>query len=257
MLVILAFFACIGPTLSYSPEKASADAPPTQFDSSRAMRHISEIAQRPHPLGSPEEASVRETIIKALTALGLSAEVQETTVVSQEDGSPYSAAIVKNIVARMKGADGNKAVMLSAHYDSVAMGPGANDDASGVATLLETMRALKAGSPLKNDVIVLLTDGEEIDLLGARAFVHEHPWAKDVGLVLNFEARGTNGPEIMFETSANNGWLIDEFVKAAPHPVANSLSYDIYKILPNDTDMTIFKGAGIPGLNFAHIGGVS
>jgi Peptidase family M28 len=257
MLAALAFFAFIGPGLAYSPEKASSDAPLTQFGSSRAMQHINVIAQRPHPLGSPEEARVREILIQELNALDLNAEVQETTVVSQKDGAPCSAAIVKNIVARMKGASNNKAVMLSAHYDSVAMGPGANDDASGVATILETMRALRTGPPLQNDVIVLLTDGEEIDLLGARAFVHEHPWAKDVGLVLNFEARGTNGPEIMFETSLNNGWLIGEFVKAAPHPVANSLSYDIYKILPNDTDLSVFKQAGIPGLNFAHIGGVS
>ena len=48
-----------------------------------------------------------------------------------------------------------------AHYDSVPFGPGAADDGAGVVTLLETARALKAGPPLKNDVIFLFTDGEE------------------------------------------------------------------------------------------------
>jgi hypothetical protein len=74
--------------------------------------------------------------------------------------------------------------------------------------------------------------------------------------VLNFEARGTSGPVILFETSDQNAWLIDNVSKAASHPVANSLSYEIYKRLPNDTDLTVFKRAGYPGLNFAFIEGV-
>jgi hypothetical protein len=117
------------------------------------------------------------------------------------------------------------------------------------------MRALKAGPPLKNDVICLLTDGEEVGLMGARAFVGEHPWARDVALVLNFEARGNGGPSLMFETSEGNGWLIEKFADAAPHPMTNSLLYEIYKHLPNDSDLTIFKQAGYAGLNFAYIDG--
>jgi hypothetical protein len=106
---------------------------------------------------------------------------------------------------------------------------------------------------LKNDIIFLFTDGEEVGLLGAKAFVDEHPWAKDVGLVLNFEARGSSGPSLMFETSNGNGWLIGELAQAAPRPMANSLSYEIYKLLPNNTDLTIFKRANLPGMNFAYI----
>ena len=124
--------------------------------------------------------------------------------------------------------------------------------------MLETLRALRAsGTPLRNDVIFLFTDGEENGLLGAHAFIDEHRWAKDVGLALNFEARGNSGPSIMFETSDENGWLIKEFAKAAPHPMANSLAYEIDKLLPNDTDFTVVKQAGLPGFNFAYIEGVS
>jgi MFS family permease len=126
-----------------------------------------------------------------------------------------------------------------------------------VAALLETLRALKESAPLKNDVILLFTDGEETGLLGAQAFVREHPWAKDAGVVLNFEARGNSGPSLMFETSGQNGWLIGELAKAAPYPIANSLSYEIYKLLPNDTDFTIFRGAGLSGMNFAFIEGLT
>ena len=119
----------------------------------------------------------------------------------------------QNVLARIKGQGppGKKALMLCAHYDSVHEGPGASDNAAGVAVVLETLRALKAGPPLERDVIALFTDGEECGLLGSRLFVNEHPWAKEVGIVLNFDARGNSGPSIMFETSDGNGWLISQY----------------------------------------------
>ena len=107
-----------------------------------------------------------------------------------------------------------------------------------------------------NDVIILLSDGEEIGLFGAKAFVGDHPWVKDVGLVLNFEARGNEGPAFMFETSDHNGWLVKEFVQTASLPVAHSFIYNLYKLMPNDTDLTIFKDAGLNGLNFAFAEGL-
>jgi hypothetical protein len=157
----------------------------------------------------------------------------------------------------LKGSGNGKAVLLVAHYDSREESFGASDDGSSVATLLETMRTLKAGEPLKNDVIVLFTDAEEEGMLGAQVFVAENEWARDVDLVLNFEARGNTGPVMMFESSDNNGWLIGEFAKAAPFPFANSLSYEIYRLLPNDTDLTVFKEAGLSGFNFANIDGIT
>jgi Zn-dependent M28 family amino/carboxypeptidase len=91
-------------------------------------------------------------------------------------------------------------VLLVAHYDGVGAGPAASDDGAGSAALLETMRALRARKqPLAHDIMVLFTDGEEAGLLGAAAFVREHPWAKDVAVILNFEARGTSGRSFMFE----------------------------------------------------------
>ena len=156
-----------------------------------------------------------------------------------------------------KGPKGKKALMLCAHYDSVPEGPGASDDAAGVAVVLETLRALKAGPPLDRDVIALLTDGEESGCLGAHVFVDEHPWANDVGIVLNFDARGNSGPSIMFETSDGNGWLIGKYAQAVHQPLATSVSMDIYKIMPNYSDLTVFKDAGMGGLNFAFGAGIA
>src|SRR5205085_9205138 len=103
-----------------------------------------------------------------------------------------------------------RALMLAAHYGSGPTGPGASEDAAGVASLLETLRALKSGPPLKNDLVVIFSDAEELGLVGAHAFADENPWMKDVALVLNFEARGSSGPSMMFETSDGNGAPIPE-----------------------------------------------
>jgi hypothetical protein len=261
-LRIAAFLLLLGSVFialeQQNPTRAVApSAPLTEFSSGRAMEKLRSISQRPHPVGSAEHAAVRDYIVRELTAIGLRPEIQKTTVISQGNNNFFRAATVENIVARLSGTASSKAVVLAAHYDSVPTSFGASDDGSGVAAILETARALRAGPPLKNDSIFLITDCEEVGLLGAKAFVEEHPLAKAGGLVFNFEARGNGGPSIMFETSNENGVLIAEFASAAPVPIANSLASEIYKHLPNDTDMSVFKKAGFSGLNFAFIRGLS
>lgn len=253
MLLCVAAFAFLAVYRLSPPSVVPASAPPAEFSAERAMKHLSVIADGPRPIGSSNHAEARDYILSELGAMGLSPEVQEATAVNLAWGLPFHAGTVRNVVARLRGTGDGKAILLVGHYDSVSSGPGASDDGSGVALILETVRALKAAPALKNDVIFLLSDGEEVGLLGAQAFVAEHPWAKDVKLVMNFEARGSGGPAIMFETSEQNGWLIREFGRAAPRPVANSMAYEVYRMLPNDTDLSVFKAAGLAGLNFAYI----
>ncbi|HKG14470.1 MAG TPA: M20/M25/M40 family metallo-hydrolase [Pyrinomonadaceae bacterium] len=252
--LFLAALAFVAVRLVQPPAAVPLDAPPAEFSSARAMRQLRVFARTPHPTGSGEIEHVRQYVVGELAALGVRAEIQEATVVPTQarTGWPAPAARVRNIVARVAGTSNSRALMLAAHYDSVPTGPGASDDGAGVVTLLETLRALKSGPPLKNDLILVFSDAEELGLMGARAFADAHPLMKDVGLVLNFEARGAGGPSLMFETSDGNGALIREMAEAAPHPVANSLMYAVYKRLPNDTDMTVYKRAGAAGLNFAY-----
>jgi hypothetical protein len=113
---------------------------------------------------------VREVIVRQQEELGLTPEIQETAVVDPQailDARMAVATSVRNVIARLPGTGGRKAVLLVAHYDSVATAPGGSDDSSGVAALLETARALRAGAPLVNDVILLFVDGEETGLLGS------------------------------------------------------------------------------------------
>ncbi|HWF02164.1 MAG TPA: M20/M25/M40 family metallo-hydrolase, partial [Candidatus Angelobacter sp.] len=252
-IILLVFIICgvIAVAFDVAPGPVN-DAALSAFSAGRALQHLSSIASAPHPINSAEHALVRDYILNAFRQVGMSPAVQKTAADDSDDG----AGSIENIICRLPGSTHDKAVLLVAHYDSVEEGPGASDDGVAVADILETARALKSQPQLKRDIIFLITDGEEAGLLGAKAFVAKHAWAKDVGVVLNFDARGTTGFSIMFETSAQNGWLISNFGAASSHPVANSLSYEIYKRLPNDTDFTIFRRAGYSGLNFAFINGL-
>lgn len=245
---LLILCACLSISSMAPPDLVPDTAPLTDFSSRRAMRHLSLISREPHPSGTHALHLVRDYIVRQITDLGIEAEVQKTSL---GDGSGE----IGNIVARLKGFERGGAILLAAHYDSVPTSPGAGDNGSGVAALLETLRAVRAGDPLKNDLIFLFTDGEEQGLLGARSFVSSHPWAKDAQVVFNFDARGASGPSLMFQTSSENGWLIEQFAIAAPHPAASSLTADIYKLLPNQTDFTVFRKSGLAGLDFAFIDG--
>ncbi len=253
MVLFIAFVAYWGIYGLQPPKTVPADAPLDVFSSGRAMEHLKVIAAQPHPMGSSENREVRDYLVRTMKALGVEPEIQKTEIVWSRSVKTIRAGTVENILVRLRGTDNTKAVLLMSHYDTVPNAPGATDDGSGVVAMLETMRALKTLPPLINDIIFLFTDGEEVGLLGARAFVRQHPWAKDVGVVLNFEGTGSKGPSLMFEMSDENGWLIEEFAKAVPYPVANSLSYEVYKRMPNDTDFSPFKRASISGFNFSYI----
>jgi len=238
---------------SRPPTPVPASAPATEFSAERALAHVREIAQRPHPTGSADNARVREYLLTQLRALGLEPQVQEATGV----GTRYAeVGYIRNVLARFPGrTPGGPAVVLMAHYDGVAGGPAAADDGAGTAAILETLRALRAGPPLAHDVIALITDGEEAGLLGAAAFVREHAWAKDVGITLNVEARGTSGRSYMFETGTGNLDAV-RVLRRARDVSATSLSVTVYRSLPNDTDLSEMAALGKPALNFAFADGV-
>jgi hypothetical protein len=249
-LVGLAAFSSSGTSV---PRPVPANASDGVFSSSRAMSTLIEIARRPHPAGSPEHERVRDYLVERLRALGLEPEVQTATSSIQAAGG-IRTATVRNVIGRLPGTASTGAVLITAHYDSRELAPGAGDDGAGIVAILEAMRALRTGGALTNDIIVLFTDAEELGLLGARAFVDEHPWISDVALVLSFEMRGAAGPSIMFETKGENGWVVRALRELDPRPFANSLAAEVYERMPNDTDFTPFKDAGKQGLNFAALG---
>lgn len=240
-----------------TPKPVPASAPAEVFSAERALRDITVIAREPHPVASPANAKVRDYLLARMTELGLSPTVQETDALSASPDYPQwlAGAHVQNLVGVLPGKDrAAPALVLMSHYDSVPGSPGAADDATGVAAILETVRALKAKGTPARDVIVLFTDGEEWGLSGAEAWFGRHPLAKRTGLIINTEARGGGGRANMFETGADNGALIDRFKATAKGPISSALAVFLYEKMPNDTDFSVPKRMGMSGLNFAFIG---
>jgi hypothetical protein len=227
----------------------------SEYSTKRALEKVKVISENPHFVGSGNHKMVGEYLVKELQKMGLETQIQEGTTLSDWGNLTKS----KNILARIKGSNSSKALLLLSHYDSAphSYSHGASDDASGIATILEGVRAfLENKTPHKNDIIILFSDAEELGLNGAALFVTQSNWAKEVGLVLNFEARGSAGPSYMLmEVNKGNANMVKEFTAANPsYPVSNSLMYSIYKMLPNDTDLTVFREQGkIQGFNFAFI----
>ena len=247
---MLGFLAiALGLSATRLPAPLPIEAPENAFSAGRAWQRVSAMAREPRPAGTEENLRVRAYLKAELSKLGLA--VREL---------PGEQRRVKlgNLYAALAGTEGAQpAILLVSHYDSVPRGPGAADCASGVATILETLCALRAGPPLRNGLAVLFTDGEEGGLLGARAFIQDHPelW-RDLRVVLNLEARGNHGPVLMFETSPGAGRLVALLSRHCPYPVACSFSREIYRRLPNDTDFSVFLKAGCTGMNFAFVGGL-
>ena len=202
------------------------------------------------PIGTPENARARQYIVDQLRFFGYDVRVQEIDAQRRELGS---TAHVSNIIAVKAGPD-RTALGLVSHYDSVPEAPGAGDDGIGVAVSLEAARLLAARADRKHTVFVLVTDGEESGLMGARGLTADRTVMQQLAAYINVEATGAAGPAVLFETGPANGWIVKPWGAAAPHPRGASYAIEIYKRLPNDTDFSVFKQRDIPGLNFALVG---
>ncbi len=254
-LIAVLAFAALTHWMYEPPSPLAADAPGSVFSAQRAVAELRGLIgdDVPHPLASSADARVRDGIVARLNALGIPTELQSGWVCD----TALVCGMTVNIVARIDGTEpASGAVLLAAHYDSVPAGPGAGDDGIGVASILEIARILKQQPAARHPVIVLIDEGEEAGLLGAHLFVNAHPAARTVKAAVNLDARGDSGPSLMFETGAATDFSMRLFASAVARPMSNSLYYFIYKLLPNDTDFTVFKAAGYEGFNFALIGDV-
>ncbi|MDB6021353.1 MAG: hypothetical protein JWQ04_1210 [Pedosphaera sp.] len=246
-LLAVVLFAGLGIAAILPPSPQAEEGNAAVFSVDRAMAHVQHIAREPHPVGSKAHDPALEYLVEQLRALPLDVEIQSASRGSLQ---------LTNVLARPRNASGSNVVLLVAHYDSVPTGPGAADDAAGVATLLETARLLAAEPSAKNEVAFLFTDGEELGMLGASAFIKSNgEFLKHVRVVLNFEARGNHGPVVMFETGPHNLELMRR-LRGCPYPVATSFAQDVYHRMPNNTDLTRFMAAGLTGYNFAVIMGL-
>ena len=263
------------------PAPKSADSDPTGFSADHAKQLIDTFADEPHSvLHTEAHARSRDEIVTMFKDLGYQPEIHSDPMPLSEatNTSQYSEAGLdalarlntENIVVRVPGKT-DDTMMLTAHYDSAVdfektadgrwdpkpgVSSGAADDGYGVATIIETLRAIKAdGRTSERSLLIVITDAEELNLLGAmNEMLHHRADYDNVDLIVNIEARGTSGPAVMFETSDTNASATEFFLKNAPRPFATSLMPAVYRMMPNGTDLSIYLKEGFTGLNFASIG---
>jgi hypothetical protein len=249
---ILAAMALKGALLVLPSPPPTASA--TSFDANRAVARLERVLgdQRPHPVDSDAGDAVRDRLIAELRAVGLNPRITDDFACNGRRGAAVACARVRNLVATIGPAEGRHLLLVS-HYDSTPAGPGAADDGIGVAAMLEVASLLR-GQRLTRPVTFLFDEGEEAGLLGARAFLEHDPLASRVHFAVNLESRGVTGPAIMFETSRPNGAAIALYRAAVSRPLANSLSTDLYGLIPNSTDVAVLNERPWTILNFAVIG---
>lgn len=249
-------------TFSLSLVAPPSPDPDHVFDTEAAMLRLSRILgdERPHPVDTDANDDVRERLLTEIRTLGFDPIVRDDFRCTDHFGGV--CARVRNVMfwAVPPTDDTTQGVALMSHYDSVPAGPGAGDDGAGVAVGLEVARILKGRDDLR-PVLILITDGEEIGLLGAESFVHSDPLAARIDAVVNVEARGVRGPISMFQTSNPNGRDIAAIAKIGRTALTNTLTTSIYEAMPNDTDISRFLDADAPrrvdATNFAFILGDS
>ena len=237
------------------PAPLPVDAPAAAFSAGRAMQDLEIIAREPRPMGVfPAHAAARDYLLGEIRAQSIEPQVQDTFGVRfWGPASGYiSGGFVENIIARLPGSGPDGAILLLAHYDSTPGGPGAADNAAGVVTILELLRALQAGPQLRQDVIFLFADGEEPGTFGAHAFVAQHTRVDEIKCVINLDTI-THAPPALLRTSGGNGFWIQAWSRSgASRSAFLSLPYHLFS--GSETDLFPFEKAGIPGADFAATG---
>nr|WP_314445147.1 M20/M25/M40 family metallo-hydrolase [uncultured Sphingomonas sp.] len=228
-----------------------------QFDAVRAKARLARVlaTELPHPTDSAANDGVRDRLLAEIRGLGLQPVVTDRLACNSLLKSPgVSCARVRNVRVTIAGQRPGRHLLVNSHYDSSTAGPGASDAGLGVASMLEVMALLK-DRPLQRPVTFLFNEGEELGLIGARAFLDADPLSRQVDALINLEARGVTGPVNMFETNVPNGPAVRLFGESVTRPVANSLAVSAYRLLPNATDVNTFAEERYwLTLNFAPIG---
>ncbi len=217
------------------PRALPASAPAGRFSAERAMADLAVVAREPHAAGSAAQARVRDYIVSQVTALGLKTEIQ-------------TSGQVANILVRIPGSNPTQPVLVTGHYDSHPPAPGAGDDGISVAAMLESLRVLQAGPALRNDLLFLFTDGEELGWLGAKAYLYAHPQGNnETGVVLCFDARPGNAPLVLQQTSPGDAWLVRQMTGLPLSLVAGSWTNPDERT-DDDTDFERFQEFGYTGV---------
>ncbi|HJP83110.1 MAG TPA: M28 family peptidase, partial [Fimbriimonadaceae bacterium] len=187
-----------GPPTTVAPSKATVE-----FDKSKAWAHlVKQCSVGPRNPGSKGYDATKDYLVAEMKKYCDEVRLQPFTHTWSSTGKPVAMA---NVIGEQNYKSAKTRILLLAHWDTRPTSDqdfnqansnkpimGANDGASGVAVLLELMRAVKGRLPKDVGVMYLMTDGEDLgpDLdemfLGAREFAKKFPSPKpDYGILLD------------------------------------------------------------------------
>lgn len=237
--------AAVGP-VDFTPASPRLAQAPLLAD----LQFLADPAQEGRKIGTPGNARARAHLAQRFADLGLASV-----------GGGHAQAFVwrgtegVNVVGRFTGSrHPGQIILVSAHYDHVgirngAVYPGADDNASGSAALLQLAGWLKAHPPA-HTVLFCLFDGEESGLFGSQAFVAAPPVPlADIAVVLNLDmiAQGTQGRIFVGGTTATAALKPHLLAAYAPSKVRVVPDFEVYDA---QSDQYPFMQRGIPFLFF-------
>ncbi|WP_226986002.1 M28 family peptidase [Brachybacterium sp. FME24] len=248
LFVVLLVVVALGVGSRGVSDPVGADAPQGVFSADRAASAASDLVAQPRPVGTAANAEAHAALDAQLSDLGFTTETQES-IGTRVNGDEGVAGYTRNLIGTRSGTNPTGTIVLATHIDSVPHAPGAADAGIGLSVILETVRALGPEAQ-RNDLVILLVDGEEPGLLGAEAYVQERTddLAQPV-VVLNHEARGISGRPIVTRAQGP----MHEVLGSMPHPEFESFTDALFGIIPNDTDFTVYREADWWGMDMAII----
>ncbi|KAH9708258.1 peptidase M28 domain-containing protein [Citrus sinensis] len=274
VLLVLSFMYGLMSALVYSivhlkfVKPLDSDAPLDRFSEARAIQHVRVLADE---IGDRQEGrpGLREAAVYIKTQLeGIKEragpkfriEIEENVVNGSFNmiflGHSISLGYRNhtNIVMRISSTDSqdtDPSVLMNGHFDGPLSSPGAGDCGSCVASMLELARlTVDSGWIPPRPIIFLFNGAEELFMLGAHGFMKAHKWRDSVGAVINVEASGTGGLDLVCQ-SGPSSWPSSVYAQSAIYPMAHSAAQDVFPVIPGDTDYRIFSQdyGDIPGLD--------
>lgn len=175
-----------------------------------AFSHMRELSEEARVAGSAEEAEAKEYIYSEFRKMGYKTSFQRFSY--NLDGKGYSSA---NVVAVKPGKSG-KEVIVGAHYDSASVGQGADDNASGVAVMLEAAEVLKY-EKTPYTIKFVAFGAEEGGFWGSKYYVSQMSYwdIKNTVAMINLDSLAAGDKMYVYGGEDRKGWVREQALKAA------------------------------------------
>jgi hypothetical protein len=251
--LILCVFAC-GRLAIAGPALAEEG-----FSREKALEHLKVLAGTigPRPLGTPQEKAALEYFADRLASFGWQVEWQPVAGDTGVRGGRGLNTSSFNVIGRLPGASPRE-IIVGAHIDSSTPEiPGANDDGSGIATIIELARVL-AHEPHESTLLFVAFCGEEAGLVGSKSFVENYPLER-VALMLQLDMTSDDAPLLLFvdtKRAQSPPWLVSASVDAFHSLGYRNIVYPVFFQSLNSaidgagSDHAPFLEKGIPAIGF-------